>query len=101
MNSRKFIATLVYSGLVLLLALGICSPRGVAGQLVSGVYKVIETTDLGTQMRVTMFIRLMKARTNLQESSWNRTAVRNSPRTSSFRNRITNSGAKVRGHALA
>ncbi|PYK95880.1 MAG: hypothetical protein DME36_00340 [Verrucomicrobia bacterium] len=61
MNSRKFIATLVYSGLVLLLALGICSPRGVAGQLVSGVYKVIETTDLGTQMRVTMFIRLMNA----------------------------------------
>src|SRR2546429_1843363 len=61
MNSRKFIATLVYSGLVLLLALGICSPRGVAGQLLSGVYKMIETTDLRTQMRVTMHIRLMNA----------------------------------------
>ena len=61
MKSRKFIATLIYCGLVLLLALGICSPRGVAGQLVSGVYKVTETTDLGTQMRVTMHIRLMNA----------------------------------------
>ena len=61
MNSRKFIAKLVYCGLVLLLALGICSPRGVAGQILSGVYKVTETTDLVTQMRVTMHIRLMNA----------------------------------------
>jgi hypothetical protein len=61
MNSRKFIASLVCCALVLLLALGICAPRGVAGPVVSGVYRVMETTDLGPQIRVTMFIRLMNA----------------------------------------
>jgi len=61
MNSKKLIAKLVYCGLVLLLALGICSPRGVAGQILSGVYKVTETTDLGPQMRVTLQIRLTNA----------------------------------------
>src|SRR2546430_5542874 len=40
---------------------GICSPRGVAGQLVSGVYKITQTTDLGTEVRVTMQTRLMNA----------------------------------------
>jgi len=61
MNSRKFIASLVCCALVSLFALGICSPRGVAGQLVSGVYKITQTTDLGTEVRVTMQIRLMNA----------------------------------------
>ena len=61
MNSRKFIASLVCCALVSLFALGICSPRGVAGQLVSGVYKITQTTDLGTEVRVTMKIRLMNA----------------------------------------
>jgi len=61
MNSRKFIASLVCCALVLLFALGICAPRGVAGPVVSGVYKVTDTTDLGPQIRVTMFIRLMNA----------------------------------------
>jgi len=61
MNSTKFIASLVCFALVLLLALGICAPRGLAGPVVSGVYKVTDTTDLGPQIRVTMFIRLMNA----------------------------------------
>ena len=61
MNSKRFISALLCSGLVSLLALGICTPRTVAGQVVSGVYKVTETTDLGTQMRVTLHIRLMNA----------------------------------------
>ncbi len=61
MNSRKFIASLVCCALVSLFALGICSPRGVAGQFVSGVYKITQTTDLGTEVRVTMQIRLMNA----------------------------------------
>ncbi len=61
MNSRKLIATLVYCGWVLLLALGIYAPRGVAGQVVSGVYKVTETTDLGREVRVTLQIRLMNS----------------------------------------
>ena len=64
MNSRKFIASLVCCALVSLFALGICSPRGVAGQLVSGVYKITQTTDLGTEVRVTMQIRLMNASDN-------------------------------------
>ncbi|SRR5258708_33387207 len=61
MNSRKIIVTLVYCGWVLLLALGIHAPQGAAGQVVSGIYKVTETADLGTQMRVTLQIRLMNA----------------------------------------
>ena len=61
MNSRKLIATLVYCGWVLLLALGIYAPRGVAGQVVSGVYKVTEATDLGIEVRVTLQIRLMNS----------------------------------------
>src|SRR5258708_35956440 len=61
MNSRKLIATLVYCGWVLLLALGIYAPRGVAGQVVSGVYKVTETTHLGREVRVTLQIRLMNS----------------------------------------
>src|SRR5438552_18928297 len=61
MNSKELIAKMVYCGLVFLLVLGGAAPRGAAGQVVSGVYKVIETTDLGTQMRVTMHIRLMNA----------------------------------------
>ena len=61
MNSKELIAKMVYCGLVFLLVLGGAAPRGAAGQIVSGVYKVTETTDLGTQMRVTMFIRLMNA----------------------------------------
>src|SRR2546430_17492196 len=40
---------------------GICAPRGVAGQLGSGVYKITQTTDLGTEVRITMQIRLMNA----------------------------------------
>jgi hypothetical protein len=61
MNSRKFIASLVCCALVSLFALGICSLQGVAGQLVSGVYRVMDTTDLGPQIRVTMHIRLINA----------------------------------------
>jgi hypothetical protein len=61
MNSRKLIVTSLYCFLVSLLALGIYAPRGVAGQRVSGMYKVTDTTDLGTQMRVTMQIRLMNS----------------------------------------
>jgi len=47
--------------LVLPFALGIYAPRGGAGQVVSGVYKVTQTTDLGNEVRVTMYIRLMNA----------------------------------------
>jgi len=54
-------ATLVYCGWVLLLALGIYAPQGAAGQVVSGMYKVTETTDLGTEIRVTLQIRLMNS----------------------------------------
>ena len=61
MNSRKLIATLVYCGWVLLLALGIYAPRGVAGQVVSGVYKVTEATDLSREVHVTLQIRLMNS----------------------------------------
>ena len=61
MNSRKLRATLSYCVWVLLLALGIYAPRGVAGQIVSGVYKVTETTDLGREVRVTLQIRLMNS----------------------------------------
>ena len=61
MNSRRRIGTLAYCGLLLLLALGIHPPHGVAGQTVAGTYKVTETTDLGTQVRVTLEIRLMNA----------------------------------------
>jgi hypothetical protein len=61
MNSRKLIATSLYCFLLLLLVLGICAPGGVAGQAVSGMYKVTETADLGTQIRVTMQIRLMNS----------------------------------------
>src|SRR5690349_15052815 len=61
MNSRKLIATSLYCFLLLLLVLGICAPRGVAGQAVSGMYKVTETTDLGMRIRVTMQIRLMNS----------------------------------------
>ena len=61
MNSRKPIATLVCCGWVLVLALGIYAPQGVAGQVVSGVYKVTETTDLGREVRVRLQIRLMNA----------------------------------------
>ena len=61
MNSRRRIGTLAYCGLLLLLALGIHPPRGVAGQTVAGTYKVTETKDLGTQVRVTLEIRLMNA----------------------------------------
>ena len=61
MSSKRFIPALLCCGLVSLRALGICAPRCGAGQVVSGVYKVTETTDLGTQMRVTMYIRLTNA----------------------------------------
>jgi hypothetical protein len=61
MNSRKFIASLVCCALVLLFALGVYAPRGAAAPVVSGVYKVTDTTDLGAQMRVTLQIRLTNA----------------------------------------
>jgi len=64
MNTRKLIATRAYCGLVLLLALGICVSRGMAGQVVSGVYKVTQTTDLGNEVRVAMQIRLTNASTD-------------------------------------
>jgi hypothetical protein len=61
MNSLGRVTTLACGCLVLLTALGIHSPLGVAGQTMAGTYKVTETTDLGMQIRVTMLIRLMNA----------------------------------------
>jgi hypothetical protein len=61
MNFRRPINKLACSGLVLLLVLGFYASRGAAGQVVSGVYKVTQTTDLGNEVRVTMQIRLMNA----------------------------------------
>jgi hypothetical protein len=61
MNPGRPIDKLACCGLVLLLALGIHIPRGAAGQIVSGGYKVTQTKDLGMQMRVTMQIRLVNA----------------------------------------
>jgi hypothetical protein len=61
MNSLGRVTSLLCGCLVLLAALGIHSPQGVAGQTMAGTYKVTDTTDLGMQVRVTMQIRLMNA----------------------------------------
>src|SRR5580704_12929414 len=61
MNSRRPINKLACCGLVLLLVFGFYASRGAAGQVVSGVYKVTQTTDLGNEVGVTMQIRLMNA----------------------------------------
>ena len=55
------IIVLLTTGWALLLALGIYALPGLAGQIVSGVYKVTQTAELGMQMRVTMQIRLTNA----------------------------------------
>jgi hypothetical protein len=57
MRSKTFVA------MAILLAFGIYAPRVNAGQTVVGVYKVTGTTDLGSQVRITMQITLINSGT--------------------------------------
>jgi hypothetical protein len=60
MKSKVSVAMAICSCL-LFLAFGIYAPRVTAGQTVVGLYKVTGTTDLGTQVRVTMQITLINS----------------------------------------
>jgi hypothetical protein len=57
----KKAAALTQSCLALLLVLGVGVKSTRAGQIVSGSYSVKESTDLGTQVRVTLQIHLTNA----------------------------------------
>src|SRR5215467_2962992 len=61
MIRKKKVAAFARASLVLLLVFGIGVKSTGAGQIVSGSYSVKESTESGTQVRVTLGIRLSNA----------------------------------------
>lgn len=61
MIREKRVAALARASLVLLLVLGTGTRNTGAGQIVSGSYIIKESTDLGTQVRVTLQIHFTNA----------------------------------------
>ena len=56
LRTRAF--TLVFQSLALLLTLSVYQMQAAAAPVINGSYKVVDTTDLGTDVRVTLNIRL-------------------------------------------
>jgi hypothetical protein len=57
----RFVSPLACHFLIILFALGMHVPRAAGSQEVTGFYTVSNTTDLGSEVRVTLDIRLFNA----------------------------------------